>query len=97
MKQRQYALGSISVQEFLSEYWQKKPLLIKQALPDFNNPLTADEIAGFACEEQIESRFILESKEPPYWHLQQGPFNEAFFSELPESQDRKSTRLNSSH
>jgi 50S ribosomal protein L16 3-hydroxylase len=40
----------ISQQQFLQEYWQKKPLLIKQALPDFISPITSDELAGLALE-----------------------------------------------
>ena len=36
--------GKISQQEFLRDYWQKKPLLIKQALPDFISPLSPDEL-----------------------------------------------------
>ena len=38
----------ISLKTFLSEYWQKKPLVIRQALPNFINPLSPDELAGLA-------------------------------------------------
>ena len=53
--------GKISQQEFLRDYWQKKPLLIKQALPDFISPLSPDELAGLACEAEFESRIIIGS------------------------------------
>ena len=46
----------LDFKKFLSEYWQKKPLVMRQALPNFVNPLTADELAGLAMEEEIESR-----------------------------------------
>ncbi len=70
---------------FLAEYWQRKPLLIRQALPDFSSPLEADELAGLALEEDIESRLIIESKASPYWTLQCGPFTGEDFQNLPPS------------
>ena len=70
---------------FLAEYWQRKPLLIRQALPGFTSPLEADELAGLALEEDIESRLIIESKASPYWSLQCGPFAEEDFKILPPS------------
>ena len=70
---------------FLAEYWQRKPLLIRQALPGFSSPLEADELAGLALEEDIESRLIVESKASPYWTLQCGPFAEESFQSLPAS------------
>jgi 50S ribosomal protein L16 3-hydroxylase len=70
---------------FLAEYWQRKPLLIRQALPGFTSPLEADELAGLALEEDIESRLIIESKTSPYWTLQCGPFGDESFQSLPPS------------
>jgi 50S ribosomal protein L16 3-hydroxylase len=71
---------------FLSEYWQKKPLVIRQALPDFINPLSADELAGLALEEDIESRLVLETPNlAPFWQLKRGPFDEKEFAALPKT------------
>ena len=70
---------------FLAEYWQRKPLLIRQALPGFASPIEADELAGLALEEDIESRLIIESKTSPYWSLQCGPFADEDFQALPPS------------
>ncbi|MBL4782768.1 MAG: cupin domain-containing protein [Porticoccaceae bacterium] len=70
---------------FLAEYWQRKPLLIRQALPNFSSPLEADELAGLALEEDIESRLIVESKTSPHWRLRCGPFDDADFQTLPAS------------
>lgn len=78
-------LGDISVKTFLEDYWQKKPLLIRQAFPDFKSPLTPDELAGLALEEEVESRIVLEEGKSGPWELRSGPFEEAVFSELPES------------
>ncbi|VAW86938.1 FIG002776: hypothetical protein [hydrothermal vent metagenome] len=75
----------MSAETFLAEYWQKKPLLIKAAFPGFKTPLSANEIAGMACEEGIESRLILERDGDTKWQLRHGPFDESVFSELPQS------------
>ncbi|MGL5742338.1 MAG: JmjC domain-containing protein [Legionella sp.] len=79
-------LQHISLKTFLSEYWQKKPLVIRQALPDFSNPLSPDELAGLALEEDVESRLVLETPTAaPYWHLKRGPFLESEFQILPQT------------
>src|SRR5690606_31102419 len=92
-------LGGISVQQFLREYWQKKPLLVRQAIPGFQSPISPDELAGLSLEEEVESRLVLEHGEHP-WELRRGPFTEDTYRSLPERDwtllvDRKSTRLNS--
>ncbi|MDC9714470.1 MAG: cupin domain-containing protein [Gammaproteobacteria bacterium] len=76
--------GEISQQQFLNEYWQKKPLLIKQALPDFISPITPDELAGLSLEEEFESRLITGSIHSKKWSLRNGVFSEQDFSNLPE-------------
>jgi 50S ribosomal protein L16 3-hydroxylase len=78
-------LGTLTADEFLSEYWQKKPLLIRNAIPGFVSPLTPDELAGLALEEEVESRIILEQGATAPWELQTGPFDEHVFSQLPET------------
>ncbi|MEC9412036.1 MAG: cupin domain-containing protein [Pseudomonadota bacterium] len=75
----------LSQQAFLDQYWQKKPLLIRQAFPDFESPITPDELAGFACQDDIESRLIEEHTNSGPWKCRHGPFSEDDFSELPES------------
>lgn len=62
---------------FLAHYWQREPLLIRQALPQWSPPIDADTLAGLALEEDVESR-IIEHREGA-WYLEHGPFNaEAF-------------------
>ena len=63
---------------FLAEYWQKKPLLIPSALPDFIPPISPDELAGLAMEEGIESRIV--DHYDDQWLLHHGPFSEQDFS-----------------
>lgn len=77
-------LGGLTAEEFLTEYWQKKPLFVKNAFPNFEDPLTADEIAGLAFEEFIPSRFIFEEGGERPWQLKMGPATEADFADLKE-------------
>ena len=77
--------GHISKQQFLEEYWQKKPLLIKNALPNFISPLSPNELAGLSCEEEFESRIVTGSIPINEWSLKEGPFNEKIFGQLPNS------------
>ena len=76
-------LGGLSAREFLRDYWQKKPLLVRQAIPDFESPISPDELAGLALEEEVESRLVLEHGETP-WEVRRGPFAEDAFADLPE-------------
>ena len=76
-------LGGLTAREFLRDYWQKKPLLVRQAFPDFESPIDPDELAGLALEEEVEARLALEHGERP-WELRRGPFAEDTFATLPE-------------
>ncbi|MDM3871928.1 cupin domain-containing protein [Porticoccus sp. W117] len=78
-------LGTISIETFLRDYWQQKPLLVRNAFPDFESPLTPDELAGLALEEDVESRIVLENGSEGPWQLLNGPFEESAFSQLPET------------
>ena len=78
-------LGEHTPQEFLDTYWQKKPLLVRGALPEFRSPIEPGELAGLACEEDVESRLILEEGGAEPWELRLGPFEEEDFLNLPET------------
>jgi 50S ribosomal protein L16 3-hydroxylase len=75
-------LNQLTPAEFLAEYWQKKPLLIRQAIPNFQGLLTPNELAGLACEEEVQSRIVQNIDDT--WHLTQGPFDEDTFTSLPK-------------
>ncbi|KXS52145.1 MAG: cupin 4 family protein [Marinobacter sp. T13-3] len=77
-------LGGISPSEFLRDYWQKKPLVIRQAFPGFQCPISQDELAGLACEEAVESRIVVEEHNGKPWQLFNGPFTPDRFAEMPE-------------
>ncbi len=74
----------IDEKRFLKEYWQQKPLLIRQAFPDFDTPLPADELAGLALEPDTAGRIITQDDNAAY-HLEQGPFDEDRFSTLTDN------------
>lgn len=82
----QFFNTGLSQQQFLQQYWQKKPLLIRQAYPAFESPILAEELAGLACEPEIESRLIEEhGRNGNTWQVSTGPFSASTFSQLPES------------
>jgi 50S ribosomal protein L16 3-hydroxylase len=78
-------LGDRSPAEFLDDYWQKKPLVVRDALPDFQSPLSPNELAGLACEDGVESRLILKEGGEYPWELRRGPFATDDFLNLPET------------
>lgn len=71
-------------ERFLRDYWQKRPLLIRQALPGFRSPISADELAGLACEDYTLSRLIVHHADSDHWQVEHGPFAEDRFADLPE-------------
>ena len=73
-------LGGISEERFLDEFWQKKPLSVKNALPDLSPLIEPDELAGFAMNEEIYSRLIFGEE----LKVEYGPFDAERFLTLPE-------------
>ena len=69
---------------FLNEFWQKKPLVIRNALPDFESPVSAEELGGLSLEEEVESRIVIQNGEKDY-QLLKGPFTEETYQNLPDS------------
>jgi 50S ribosomal protein L16 3-hydroxylase len=70
---------------FLRDYWQKRPLLIRRAFPQFHNAITPEDLAGLACEEAALARIVLHDERRDRWTLRNGPFSEADFAKLPKS------------
>ncbi|NQZ53049.1 MAG: cupin domain-containing protein [Piscirickettsiaceae bacterium] len=73
----------LSQQQFLEQYWQKKPLLIRQAFADFESPISPDDLAGLACEPEVESRLIEEHGQTGSWQVTHGPLSQEDFARLP--------------
>ena len=72
--------ASFDTDAFLRDYWQKKPLLIRNPWAAWHNPLEPDELAGLACESEVESRLI--TQQPGRWDLEHGPLPEDRFESL---------------
>lgn len=70
--------------KFLRDYWQKKPLLIRAAIPDFDSPLEPEDLAGLACEELALSRIVSHERARDAWTLRTGPFTEEEFPGMPD-------------
>jgi 50S ribosomal protein L16 3-hydroxylase len=66
-------LGGLTPQQFLRDYWHKKPLLIRQAIPQFKPLLSRDELAEMAARNDVESRLVTHFGSR--WQLQKGPFD----------------------
>ena len=81
----QSPLGDLSTEQFLKNYWQQKPLVIRQGMPNFTSPITADELAGLACEDDVHSRIVIEKGGDHPWQLINGPMQQDSFSRLPET------------
>ena len=78
----QHPLG-MSAARFLRDYWQKRPVLIRHAFPDFQPPLQPDDLAGLACEEGALARLIVHDEKRDRWHVNSGPLGEADFAGTP--------------
>jgi 50S ribosomal protein L16 3-hydroxylase len=73
-------LHNFDIEAFLRDYWQQRPLLIKNPWGTWTNPLDPDELAGLACEEGVESRLIEASRDT--WTLENGPVPQDRFGTL---------------
>lgn len=76
--------GGRSETEFMREYWQKRPLLVRGAFPDFKDPLSAEYLAGLACEGPTESRLVFAEAEGSPYAVRYGPFQAGDFERLPD-------------
>jgi 50S ribosomal protein L16 3-hydroxylase len=69
--------------DFLRDFWQQRPLLIRNGIRECEFPLSPDELGGLSCEEGVESRLVIEHGATP-WELRHGPFDNETFAGLPE-------------
>ena len=79
LNSKTHILGKTSINDFLKNYWQKKPLLIKNAIPNFESPITESDLFTIAQNEEAVSRLI-EYKQD-IWQVKYGPFKK---SDLPK-------------
>lgn len=77
--------GELTAERFLTEFWQQRPVLIRQAFPSIKPLLEHDELAGLALEAHVESRLIRNKTEQSQFELKRGPLTEQDFADLNES------------
>ncbi len=70
--------------QFLRDYWHKRPLLIRNAFPDFQSPVMPEDLAGLACEDGVLARLIQHDRASDAWNVRTGPFQEEDFPGLPD-------------
>ncbi|MGO4260930.1 ribosomal protein uL16 3-hydroxylase [Lysobacter sp. TAB13] len=68
---------------FLRDYWQKRPLLIRNAFAGLQSPIQPEDLAGLACEEGVLARLIQHDRASDRYTLRHGPFDEAEFPGMP--------------
>jgi 50S ribosomal protein L16 3-hydroxylase len=64
-------LAGLSPAQFMRRHWQKKPLLVRQAIPGFVPFLSRPALFKLAAQEQVESRVIVQHDKG--WTLKHGP------------------------
>ena len=79
---------SITPEQFLAEYWQKKPLLIKQGLPQLIDMFEPEDMLGLAIEEEASARLLTQANTKKegqaQWQLKKSPLTELDFDNLPK-------------
>ena len=85
MSQSLDVLGGITAEQFLAEYWQKKPLLVRNALPEIINILEPSDIMELALDENVTARLIKQKdRDPNQWSVKSSPLLKADFQKMPK-------------
>ncbi|MEN9712709.1 MAG: hypothetical protein RLY90_970 [Pseudomonadota bacterium] len=78
-------LGGLSAAEFMRDYWQRKPLLVRQALPGFSPLLTRAQLFELAQQPDVESRLVIGHDQGRRdWQFKRGPFKRRDLPKLNE-------------
>ncbi|MFT7375478.1 MAG: 50S ribosomal protein L16 3-hydroxylase [Oceanospirillaceae bacterium] len=73
-------LGELTVEEFIADYWQKKPVCIRNGIAFQEALIAVDELAGLSLEPEVESRLIENKGDIKNWQVIHGPLSEADFN-----------------
>jgi 50S ribosomal protein L16 3-hydroxylase len=65
-------LTDFTLEHFMQHYWQQKPVVIRQGFKSFQDPITPEDLAGLACEAEVDSRLVY--KKRGKWQAENGPF-----------------------
>ena len=78
------SLLGMAPERFLRDYWQKRPLLVRNAIAGFISPIQPEDLAGLACEDGVLARLVEHDRGTDAWTVRHGPFVEADFPGLPD-------------
>ncbi|MFV5502527.1 JmjC domain-containing protein [Acinetobacter sp. 226] len=85
MSQPLDVLGGMTAEQFLSEYWQKKPLLVRNAMPEIVSLLEPNDVMELALEEHVTARLIKQKdRDPNQWSVKSSPLLKADFQKMPK-------------
>lgn len=76
-------LGGFAPRAFLARHWQRRPLVVRGAIPGFREPLTASALFRLASRSEVESRLVRRSARK--WKLDHGPFSRATLERMPDT------------
>jgi len=76
-------LGVLTGKQFLSQFWQKKPLLIRNAISGFKGVVQAPELFALAARPHVESRIV--RRERGTWKVHEGPISRSALGRLPSA------------
>lgn len=71
---KRYSLNKFDSNSFIQNYWQKRPVVLRNVFENFQDPIDEHELAGLAQEEVIDSRII--SRQADQWQVFHGPFED---------------------
>ncbi len=80
-------LAGLTAAQFMRRHWQKKPLLVRQALPGFKPVLSRSELFKLAARDEVESRLVVNNskKGKLAWYMERGPFTPRSLPPLSQS------------
>ena len=76
-------LGGLTEKAFLSQFWQRKPLLVRQAIGNFKGTVQAPELLALAGRDDVESRLV--ERRRGAWRVREGPLSRNQLARLPRS------------
>ncbi len=81
---RQLSPLGMPPKQFLRDYWQRRPLLVRQAFAGFQSPISGDDLAALSLRDDALSRLVLHDRKRHHWVLENGPFEDDRYDHVPE-------------
>jgi 50S ribosomal protein L16 3-hydroxylase len=75
-------LGGLTARQFLRDYWQKRPLLVRGAIPGFQSLIEPERLFELASRDDVESRLVKRRRNG--WDLSRGPFRRSDLRRAPQ-------------